>query len=281
MDNSIGIGDLAALATVAGIAIYVLGLVGFAIPIRTFFTGEITTAWHAAARVPKTVLAGQGARIWLPWTLAFAAALLFALAGVPRLFPSIAASVYGVAYVASASSLVLVQFWRCRRERRRAIEDPRLVGSAKRRYIKTFDATILWSGAGLSPVFLAVLLFPSSPLGPPGEASNYFVPAVLLIFVASFILAMPIAIVARPSLPKVRIIKRPGYTIAEGEPSPLEGWLVAHSDGFWHLFVRIEKQHEMLSVPDDTVLAVQMLPEEAASTDTTHKKAAEAGEEKN
>jgi hypothetical protein len=37
LDNSIGIGDLAAIVTVASIAIYVLGLIGLAVPIHIRF----------------------------------------------------------------------------------------------------------------------------------------------------------------------------------------------------------------------------------------------------
>ena len=69
MDNSLNIGDLAALVTVAGVTIYVLGLIGLAIPIYRVFTGEISTAWYAVSLVPKTVVAGQGVRIWMKPTI--------------------------------------------------------------------------------------------------------------------------------------------------------------------------------------------------------------------
>jgi hypothetical protein len=57
------IGELAAILTAAGVSIYVLGLIGLAIPIRREFTQDLSTAWYAVALIPKTVVAGQGARI--------------------------------------------------------------------------------------------------------------------------------------------------------------------------------------------------------------------------
>src|SRR5215218_9748998 len=73
MDNSIGIGDLAAILTTAGVTIYVLGLIGLAIPISRTFTNDLSTAWYAVALLPRTIVAGQGVRIWvqLPlfWTV--------------------------------------------------------------------------------------------------------------------------------------------------------------------------------------------------------------------
>jgi hypothetical protein len=76
VDNSIGIGDLAAILTAAGVTIYVLGLIGLALPIRRNFTGDLSTAWYAVALIPKTVVAGQGARIWLRLPVTLTALIL-------------------------------------------------------------------------------------------------------------------------------------------------------------------------------------------------------------
>src|SRR5215213_10483933 len=76
MDSSIGIGDLAAIVTLTGVTIYVLGLVGLAIPIFRTFTGDLATAWYAVSLLPRTVVAGQGVRIWVQWPLFMTAILL-------------------------------------------------------------------------------------------------------------------------------------------------------------------------------------------------------------
>lgn len=54
--------DLAALTTIAGVMIYVLGLIGLAIPIRRDFTCDLSMAWYAVSLAPKTVVASQGVR---------------------------------------------------------------------------------------------------------------------------------------------------------------------------------------------------------------------------
>ena len=64
MDNAIGIAQLATLLTAAGVAIYVLGLVGLALSINLTFTEKWFTAWYAVSLMPRTVVAGQGVQIW-------------------------------------------------------------------------------------------------------------------------------------------------------------------------------------------------------------------------
>jgi hypothetical protein len=69
MNDAIGIGDLVAVVTAGGLAIYVMGLVGLSITIRRTFTGDISTAWYAVSLLPRVVVAGQGVRIWLGWPI--------------------------------------------------------------------------------------------------------------------------------------------------------------------------------------------------------------------
>jgi hypothetical protein len=92
----------------------------------------------------------------------------------------------------------------------------------------------------------------------PYHLDPYFVGGSLLL-VGSFLMGLVPAIAASPPLPKVRVTKHPDDTLAEGAPDPMEGWLVAHNDGFWHLFVFANEQHELLAVPDNDVAAVRIL----------------------
>jgi hypothetical protein len=64
VDNAIGIAQLATLLTAAGVAIYVLGLVGVALSVNLTFAENWATAWYAVSLMPRTVVAGQGVRIW-------------------------------------------------------------------------------------------------------------------------------------------------------------------------------------------------------------------------
>jgi len=82
------------------------------------------------------------------------------------------------------------------------------------------------------------------------------------LFIGGFIFGIPIAVLADPPLPKVSITS-PAKVAIEGVPVPLEGYLVAHIDGFWHLFD--EQRNELLSIPDDKVL-VARIPREQDTT---------------
>jgi hypothetical protein len=81
MDTPISIANLLTYLTTSGVAIYVVGLVGLAITMRLELTDDISTAWYAVALLPRTIVAGQGVRIWLRWTVPYAifAAVLGAL----------------------------------------------------------------------------------------------------------------------------------------------------------------------------------------------------------
>jgi len=77
VENSITIiGNLVGLITVAGAAVYVLGLVGLAVTIRSRLTGDFSTAWYVVSLLPRTVVAGQGLRLWLRWPIILTALLL-------------------------------------------------------------------------------------------------------------------------------------------------------------------------------------------------------------
>jgi hypothetical protein len=83
-------------------------------------------------------------------------------------------------------------------------------------------------------------------------------PWIMLTFAGAFVVGLPIAVAADAPLPDVTITKQIDGA-PEGVSESLEGRLVAHSDGFWHLF---DENDILLSIPDDRVLEVQMEPEE-------------------
>src|SRR5215212_8013740 len=71
MDKTISIAQLATLLTAAGVALYVLGLIGLAVSVYRTFAETWATAWYAVSLMPRTVVAGQGVRIWRrSWVLA-------------------------------------------------------------------------------------------------------------------------------------------------------------------------------------------------------------------
>ena len=88
-----------------------------------------------------------------------------------------------------------------------------------------------------------------------GELS--FATSAIVVFVGGFIIGLVPAIVATPPLPNVSVKKRP-EALKEWDLDPTVGHLVAHTDGFWHLF---NTDNELLSIPDDQVLDVRTVGE--------------------
>jgi len=56
-------------ALIAGAAIYVVGFIGLLWAIYRTITGEVNAALHAVSLIPRTVVAGQGVRIFFGFPL--------------------------------------------------------------------------------------------------------------------------------------------------------------------------------------------------------------------
>ena len=283
------IGDLATTLTVAGVSISVLGLIGLAIPIRRVYTGDITTAWYAVSLVPKTVVAGQGVRIWLQWPVSIAAALFVMLAVVRspvfllpfRIVsakPNLSAALLYVTIVACA----ILLFFFGKRYRHLLLS---LLKQAPRpsafKFLLTAVGLLVPALAGLALLIISIAMLTSPEFYDWLDwilPVFYRFPGILVLLTGSFLFGLPFAIWASPPLPEVQIIKHPEDT-TEGVPDKLEGSLVAHSDEFWHLFVDAdeahqeqrddtgEKRYDLISIFDEKTLLVRTFgkrPAEAA-----------------
>jgi hypothetical protein len=149
-------------------------------------------------------------------------------------------------------------------------------------------------GAPLVMIYaIYALLLPSGAVGmwndflPFFEAPSFvkeisqhpFPGSLILLFAASFLMGLPIAILTSPPLPRAKIIQNtPEGRGGSIESSSIEGQLVAHSDGFWHIFVGAEGQHELQSIPDSKVLAVCMLGDVETTTPEEDTKPVDRGE---
>jgi hypothetical protein len=246
MDSSVGIGDLAAILTAAGVAIYALGLIGLAIPIRTTFTEDITTAWYAVALVPRTVVAGQGVRIWLGWPIVSVIVLI----GARLLAPKVTTLLEPLPVLSRVSSLtvealVLTAFgaavggllaWQEGPEERRLASNLSGIDAALVKNLRTIAGLL---GVGIQALTITPYVREDLPL---------FV-SILLAVVGGFAIGLGPAILAVPPLPYVSIAKR-SEVLTKGDARASEGHLVAHVNGFWHLF---NEDSELLSIPDDQV----------------------------
>ena len=113
----------------------------------------------------------------------------------------------------------------------------------------------------------------SQIFNPPGSGPRVF-RGIVVLLIASFLVGLPAAVSASVPLPKVRITKQPDVII-EGVADPLEGWMVAHSDGYWHLFPRCPTDEneelpgdlihrDLISIPDDKAVVVRTFGVEVA-----------------
>ena len=251
MNTSIDIADVLALITVAGIAVYVAGLVGLAIAIRLEFTRDLSTAWYVVALIPRTVVAGQGVRIWLVWPVSLAVLLLLTgiaglLVGRPnfgRLIPAM-----GLLFACVLSALVLRSTRRSKRPMDSAWGTRHLVAVAA---IAGLLGSIMVS-RGVHIVFLTAI--GAENLVPANSGRNLLVGAILYV-VGGFFVAVPGAVVIPDPLPAVRIYRGPDVAC-------LDGHLVTHADGFWYLMVGDANAHkELQTIPDAQVAEVRTIGE--------------------
>jgi hypothetical protein len=285
VDNSIGIAELATLLTAAGVAIYVLGMIGLALSIRLTFTQRLSTAWYAVSLMPKTVVAGQGMRIWRKGMLSVLIVALMLALGVGLgtfINPTVGFIVGTLAVV-----IVLGLYLAARADPPRmpgptAVdadrnEPPRplsritvimlmLVGSAGiggRSWVAFHALQMTVNGRDLTlrapraPVCALQDIIGSFQITPNWD--NLAV-GVLILLVGAFLLGIPLSRSVEPPLPWVVLLTAVKLTDSkEAEPNKrhevVKGWLVANTGGYWHLF---DREHQLVSIPDGSVSAAQV-----------------------
>lgn len=299
MDNSIGIGDLATIITVAGITVYVLGLVGLAITISQKFTGDLSAAWYAASLLPRTIVAGQGVRIWLglPIVLTVVLFLVTHIIGPQYLFIGTAGAALLISVLLTATSAWIaykrgmVQIKRRPEDVREALEREVQVEDLWERRIHRLEERRIDRSLNRIAVLITLFvcsffcvpgalvmayanLLVASPLECPASTAlipvcnlipkngDNFVIGTVLLFVGSFIVGLPTALWVRPPFPQVIITRKSEANVHPQTPQHVQGHLVTHRDGFWHLF---DEDMELLSIPDEQVSAVRTV----RKTDTT------------
>lgn len=219
------IGDVAGTVAALGVVVYVLGLAGLAIPFARTEANNLATAWYALSLVPKTVVAGHGARIWfqLPF-VSSSVLLLSAWLWQSRPF------VQGVAF------LVLVFVLGCYVDHKARKASGASRGATYVTYILLGIASLLlgWSAKHLA------------------DANDWSAGYLIIFFLGNFLAGLPLPILSEPPLPRVEIRLK---ETSDKNANCYVGQLVGHTDSFWHLFV--ENPKRLLSIPDDRVLVVE------------------------
>jgi hypothetical protein len=274
----IGIGELATILTVAGVSIYVLGLMGLAITIRLRLASNISIAWYAVSLLPRTVVAGHGVRIWLTWPIALTLILLPVAywIGTRPTQESIARAedyLYGGTVIV-AGIITLVAFFRIARRQGglrlvTLLDTPLLV-------FGTLMMAVIGSGTlSVAAQVISEVVIDAQRISP---ANSHIVAGTMLLFVGGFFVGLPAALIVEPPLPHVEVTRKNSQSAARGR-------LVNHSEGFWHLFVGSNSNmvldlrdltYELLSIPDAEVLAVRTI----GAADTSRAEAAKVDTEK-
>jgi hypothetical protein len=214
-------------AVVAGLAAltYVLGLLVLWVPIARTYTGDLTTAWHAVALVPRPVVAGLGVGQLLPaptLTLAAFAAFVLGLAYVGLLGHrrwGERAVKWIVGIYAVVIMIVVVVF----------VE---LVNSrATYPLLAALAATIAF---GLIRGFVRGL----------SHERYWWVGLAVFITVLYVGSAVNVAFSA-PPLPPVEI----------SATTETKGRLLAHTEGFWYVF---NQEGDLIAIPDGEVKTVRV-----------------------
>jgi hypothetical protein len=102
--------QVAALVTILGVAIYVIGLIALCWPIYRRVTDDPSTAVFAASMVPRTVVAAQGVRMFVGFPL-IAALCLIILVSMARWEPALFMRVSGMSL--QEASIVHAMFLAC------------------------------------------------------------------------------------------------------------------------------------------------------------------------
>jgi hypothetical protein len=277
------IGEVAAVVTVAGILVYVVGLVGLAIAIRLRLVRDFSTAWFVVALLPRTIVAGQGVRIWLMWPIPFALLLVLVDMLIENLTSSHERAVaildtstafLGLGYLSLFLVLVLYAMGKTDRE------NPELIGhviiaiivAALGIFLIAQGASIVLRSQGAFVVIRVVgegML--NLDLGPPVQD---MLSGTMLFLFGGFLVGVPAAATIDHPLPLVKVAgdstvlangliasppkplyMAPQRNLSEWIASPL--YMVAHVDGTWHFLD--DKEDVLLCIPDRLLLGIQTI----------------------
>lgn len=249
---SVNLVQIAASITVLGAAIYVIGLIALCWPIFRSLTSDASTAMYAASLVPRTVVAGQGVRIFVGFPLIAALCLITAVS-MPRIQSKILEWVsipleeghwlHQAILALTATLIALFFIWSVKRLRAEGLFD-------------FFFAPLTHSSASPFGLFSIAL----SAIG--GAVGGWLILtteqvgwetvflALVFFFGGIALSSVPDAVSIEPPLPKVNVIR----TTKAGESIEYKGRLLTHSEGHWYIFHEEEKFLRM--VPDDNVEVV-------------------------
>jgi hypothetical protein len=251
--------QVVALITVLGTAIYITGLIALCWPIYRSLTRDPSTGLYAAALVPRTVVAGQGVRIFVGFPLIAALCILIvtSMARWERELlewilnrPIDAGTVQHQILVGIIATFMALFFiWSVKKLRTEGLFDFFFTPLNKpdASAFKLFSIALAAIGAAIG----ARLILTADQV----SWGTLFLTLVFF-FGAIALAGVPDAVSIEPPLPKVTVTE----TTKGGEVKNYEGKLLAHSESHWYVFEETEgKEHVLHMIPDDNaeVICVQ------------------------
>jgi hypothetical protein len=249
--------QVVALITVLGTAIYIIGLIALCWPIYRLLTHDASTGLYAAALVPRTVVAGQGIRIFVGFPLVAALCLLIVVSmalwhrvmarwerDILEWFfasPPNSANVLHQILVGFVATLIALSF----------------ILSVKKLLTKGlfdfFFTPINEPDASPFTLFSIVLSATGGAIGGwiilTADPVNWqtLLLALVFFFGAIVIGGVPDAVSIDPPLPKVTVTQ-----MTKTGEKHYEGKLLTHSDGHWYVFEKTgDQEHVLHMIPDD------------------------------
>lgn len=285
-DGAISIGTLATILTVAGVATYVLGLIGLAVTIRLRLARDIPTAWYAVSLLPRTIVAGQGIRIWLGWPIGITVVISVGIY-LMRALALNEETAFKLVLISVGAVLLLFYVLSIRAVTRAGFPDSSnvsFVRNRKRPFMRkvakalmvifwfllgTLNGAVLLAGSsimwaagllimrGLGYEYANGFLNEIIPIGLTVPQAYSTLVGAITLFVGGFIVGLPSALLKKPPLPRIQLTKKPGgSTTARELPDSITCNLVTHSsDGLWHVF---DDTCQLWAIPDDEVLLARI-----------------------
>jgi hypothetical protein len=241
--------QVVALITVLSTAIYLIGFIALCWPIyRSHTRDDPSTGLYAAALVPRTVVAGQGVRIFVGFPLIAALFLLIFLStarwereilewAFRRPLNDVLHQIL-VGFIAICITLSFI--WFVKRLRTEGLGDF-FFTPLNRPDASPFRLFSIFLGA-LGAAVGGVLILTADKM----SWGTLFL--ALVFFSGAIALAgVPDAVSIEPPLPKVKITE----TTKGGEVNNYEGKLLSHYESHWYVFEEGEGEHILHMIPDD------------------------------
>jgi hypothetical protein len=251
--------DISAAFAIVAILVYILGLIALGVPIYRLYTQDLSVTWHAISLAPRTTVAGLGVQrlFTVPtWVFIYIAVSILGAQLVVALLrlKDKAATMVGwlLSLVLSLLLNGLLVWWMLRSE-----------DSLSKAFSEVYSSgnwVVLIVGLGALIVYaigaftvgielIAQVYFRSRSFLPGLHDPKKALHALAVWFGILFLAGLMQASIAQPPLPDVEVN-------ATNSKPHIKGTLLAHTDGYWYIFVT--KTHVLRAIPDSEAEDIQV-----------------------